>query len=209
MSKVPFETMREIINDRAVDVDTIEFYGAEIAVKRMIPYEDYCSAVNYIVECCYSEDDGEYMPEIREFATRVVIARYYTDLELPADAEELYAMMFKTDLMDLVYSRINESQLAELHRAVAKRCDVRNNANRAAFEKELRDALNEMEALAQGVAAVFDGLNESEMHGIVKALSSGKLDEEKLAAAVVNARNMVHEDEGVIPFPAGGEQDGE
>ena len=200
----------EILNDRTAKTNTFDFCGTEIEVRDMIPFDDYCTAIEHIIDCCYDNDSGEYLPELRELTTRMVITAYYTNLALPEDMEELERMMFCAELMDAIYERVNPVQLRELHKAVAKRCDIRNEANRRYFDSELRKVTDGVWAMASEIRGFFSGISDKDMKRLAKALISGKIDEEKIVEAVIKAQNEKREgEEKVIPFPAEEATDGE
>lgn len=212
MEKIPFETIREILDERIAKETTVDFYGIEIKVKYMITHEQYDNAIGQIMNCCYDDASGEYLPELRELATRTVIVAYYTNLELPDDVDDLNYLLFASDdLMDGIYSAINRTQLQELHRAVAKRCEVRNEANRKFFENEIKEVTDGIESMASGIQGLFDGVSSDDMRQLVKVLGEGRIDEEKLVNAVVKARSEDYNNEAekVIPFPVEEQKDGE
>ena len=208
--KIPFETIKTILDERMAKVNTFDFYGTEIEVKRLIPFDEYCTAIERIIDCCYNEESGEYLPELRELSTRMVITAYYTNLELPEDMEELEHMMFCEELIGSIFELINQEQLREIHRAVKQRCDIRNEANRRYFDSELKKVTDGVEAMGAWTREMFDGISRDEMQNLVSALSSGRIDEDKIVDAVVKAQNEKREDaEKVIPFPAEDTKDGE
>jgi len=208
--KIPFETIRNILDERIAEVDSFDFYGTEITVKRMIPFDAYCTAIDRIIDSCYDSESGEYLPELRELSTRMVIMAYYTNLELPEDMNELERMMFCGELMAHIYDLINPVQLRELHQAVSKRCEIRNEANRRYFDSELYKVIDGVNAMSSEIRSFFGGISDKEMKRLAKALTSGKINEEKLVDAVIKAQNTKREDEEkVIPFPAEEKKDGE
>jgi len=208
--KIPFETIRNILDERIAEVDSFDFYGTEITVKRMIPFDAYCTAIDRIIDSCYDSESGEYLPELRELSTRMVIMAYYTNLELPEDMNELERMMFCGELMAHIYDLINPVQLRELHQALSKRCEIRNEANRRYFDSELYKVIDGVNAMSSEIRSFFGGISDKEMKRLAKALTSGKINEEKLVDAVIKAQNTKREDEEkVIPFPAEEKKDGE
>lgn len=208
--KITFETIRNTLDERIADTNSFDFYGMEITVKRMIPFDAYCAAIEHIIDCCYDSESGEYLPELRELSTRMVITAYYTNLELPEDMNDLERMMFCEELIGQIYDLINPVQLRELHHAVSKRCEIRNEANRRYFDSELQKVTDGIDAMASGIRSFFDGISDKDMKKLAKALTSGRIDEEKLVAAVIKAQNEEREDaEKVIPFPAEEKKDGE
>lgn len=209
--KIGYQEIAGIANDYYEKKDVIDFHGVKITVLRRIPYTKLCSLVDAVVKSCFDAESGEYIPEVRDFATRLAVASAYTNLELPDNLEEQYDMMYATDLMDQVHAAIDHNQLSTLRGSIQKRCEIINDMNRAAIEKEIYDAVGIIGNIADSFEQMFDGVSREDMKMMIQAIGDHGLNEGKLAEAVVREQNAIREKkEGkVVPFPAAEINDGE
>lgn len=211
LKKITSKDIEEIARDYFPASTAIVFHGKEIAVQRMLPYKRVCALIEAIVKSCFDSESGEYMPEVRDFATRLAVASAYTDLELPEDTDEQYAMLYSTDMMQKIYEAIDHGQLDMLRTSVQRRCDIINDANRTAIEKELYEAVGMISTLADNIGKIFKDVSSEEVAEMVNNLMTHGVDEEKLVDEVVRKQNELREkaDGKIVPFPAAEENDGE
>ena len=202
--KIGYQKIKEKADDYFEKKTVIDFHGLEIEVQKRIPYVRLSMIIDAVVKSCFDAENGEYIPEVRDFATRLAVASAYTNLELPDETEEQYDMMYGTDLMEKIYEAIDYIQLSTLRGSIQKRCDIINDMNRTAIEKELYEAMETIGNIADGFAKMFDGVSNADMTKMIRMIGEHGLDEGKLAEAVVREQNAIREKEGgkVVPFPA-------
>jgi hypothetical protein len=184
--------MDEILNDYYPESVTVDFHGLEIAVQRIASLGDIINAAKAVVSGCYDQD-GEYVPYMRDYLTRAAVFQLYTNIRLPENPNHLNRMLYCGELWDLVYNNIEFIQLAALQDAIDDAVSVRNDANRVLFETEIRRAISSMENISDQFAQIFEGLTSEDLKALVGAIANGGIDEERLVSAVVREQNALRE----------------
>lgn len=95
----------------------ITWHSAELCLRAFLPFDEYRQVINSIVEYCLSPD-GEIMYEYVDFATRLAIITSYALIELPEDFDELYFIVYESDLYQTVCSHVNKDQVSAILSAV-------------------------------------------------------------------------------------------
>lgn len=199
------EKMMEIMNDRFLSEETIDYYGEELVVKNTIPFEIFCIIVRKVSDICFNKDTGEYMPENLDYAVRLCVIDSYTNVDLPESTEEKYQLIYRTDIWETVMPYINREQFNSLVSAIRNAIDVRNEANRALFDRDINLVLEQINSLGEQVNGMFANITEDDMKALVNAIGNGGIDEGKIVKAVVEEQNRIRgaeKDGEVIPFPA-------
>lgn len=199
------EKMMEIMNDRFLSEETIDYYGEELVVKNTIPFEIFCIIVRQVSNICFNKDTGEYMPENLDYAVRLCVIDSYTNIDLPESTEEKYQLIYRTDLWETVMPYINREQFNSLVSAIRNAIDVRNEANRALFDRDINMVLEQINSLGEQVNGMFANITEDDMRALVNAIGKNGIDEGKIVKAVVEEQNRIRgaeKDGEVIPFPA-------
>lgn len=88
-----------------------------ISVRRLLTLDEYISVVRSILDSC-SDEDGNIIPELIEFAIRVNIITAYSAIELPEDGSSLYAVIFGSNLYEVVCGVASERQINAIRDAV-------------------------------------------------------------------------------------------
>lgn len=193
MEKISIEKMDEILSDYFPDSETVDFHGVNLTILKRIPFSTACEMVRKVADACFGED-GEYKPEIRDFALKICCVEAYTNVRLPSDnVEHQYDIVYGTDLFDVMFQVIDSCQLNEIMDAVQDRIDVRNEANRVLFESELNHMMKTIGELGAQITDLFGSVSAEDIQNMVKALGDG-VDEGKLVSEVVAAQNKAREE---------------
>ena len=200
---ITFDKISEIKADYFPDESVVDYHGEELIVKRVIPFNLFCLIVRHVTDLCFNPETMEYMPEKLEFAIRLCVADAYTNISFPGDTEEQYGILYGTDLWDVLMDYISTSQYADMCNAIHSAISVRNNANRAMFEREIQMITSQVEQLGQDLAGIFNGVSANDVKNLVSAIGNGGVDEEKIVQAVVAEQNKLRGDASgeVIQFP--------
>ena len=90
----------------------IKFEGKTVNVNAMLPLKERASLIQSAADMVFAEGadsiDG-YMPAYKRFAVRYAIIRYFTDIELPSELEEVAQIVCYSDL----FSRVTEAVCAK------------------------------------------------------------------------------------------------
>jgi len=97
---------------------SVHWHTATIIVKQLLSIREFIDVVRKIIADCKTQD-GEVELELLDFATRVNIIAYYAFIDLPKDIDELYYVVYASDLYDVVCSVANKEQVNSIKNAIS------------------------------------------------------------------------------------------
>ena len=89
-----------------------------VTVRPLLPVGEVSKFVNSVMGACYDQTNDIFIPEMMDFAFRANTVMRYACVELPADVEEQYAVLYNTGLFSAVMSVINEAQISSIKEAI-------------------------------------------------------------------------------------------
>lgn len=95
----------------------VAWHTTAVVIRQMLSVSEYLTAVQNILNSCKSPE-GEIAIELLDFAIRVGIVSAYAFVELPEDVNELYYLMYASDLYDLICSVANKSQIESIKKTI-------------------------------------------------------------------------------------------
>jgi hypothetical protein len=110
---LPLSKVRSVVGQRRIKYRKIVWHTAEMYVKTFLPLDEYKNLIDSIIQACTAEN-GECIYELVDFATKVNIIAAYALIELPEDIDELYYIVYETDLYDTVCKNANKDQVASV-----------------------------------------------------------------------------------------------
>ena len=191
---ISVEKMDEIMKDYFPAETVIDYHGQELVVYRTVPFIVFCDMVRKIAGACFNPDTGEYMPEVREFATRASVMEAYTNIRVPQNPEHQYQMLYCTDLWDIIINAISGSQYLDLDTSIDERIRVRNDANRVEFESEVQRVVDTITQTGEQITEIFQNVSADDLQNLVGAIENGAVDENKLVQAVVSEQNKLRKE---------------
>ena len=193
MKMISIEKMDEIMNDYFPAAETVDFHGEELTIQKRIPFTLVCEMVKKVADACFDEN-GEFSPEVRDFALRLCCVEAYTNVRLPEDnVEHQYEIVGRSDLWYVMMREIDQGQMDEINNAIQDRIDARLDANRAAFEHEVNKMLDAVNEIGKQVSDLFNNVSTEDIQKLVGALGEHGVDEEKIVQAVVAEQNKARE----------------
>ena len=162
----------------------VDWHGLKIKVKFRIGFEDVYKLVNHIVSGCFGED-GEYVPEAREMATKVAMLSCFTDLEWPEDIDDKYLLVCGTDLVESVFDCIDPAQVAQIYKMIADKIGYELEMRTLEIDAKLGKVVDEFESITKLLGDTFGGINNETIERLASAIQDGAFDEERLAKAVL------------------------
>lgn len=193
MKMISIEKMDEIMNDYFPAAETVDFHGEELTIQKRIPFALVCEMVKKVADACFDEN-GEFSPEVRDFALRLCCVEAYTNVRLPEDnVEHQYEIVGRSDLWYVMMREIDSDQMDEINNAIQDRIDARLDANRAAFEHDVNKMLDAVNEIGKQVSDLFNNVSTEDIQKLVSALGENGVDEEKIVNAVVAAQNKARE----------------
>ena len=195
----------EIMEERFPNIDTIDYYGEDLVIRRVIPFSAFSAIVRRVSEVCFDQDTGEFAPDKMDFAIRICIIEAYTNVRLPDETEHQYRILYWTDLVDVVMGHISMTQYNAMVDAIQDSVFVRNNANKVMFDNAVNEVLTKINDVGDSITEAFKAISPEDLQTIVSAIGTNGIDEEKLAKAVVAEQNKARESaaaNGIVTFPA-------
>lgn len=103
-------------SDPGPHITALVWHGVKIVLRTMVSLTEFEQLTAMIVSQCWN---GEYYQIAQmDFAIRCGVVSCYTNVTLPEDAEQAYALLYGTDLYETVYGHLNAAQLDALNSAV-------------------------------------------------------------------------------------------
>lgn len=164
-----------------------KFYqDGNIVYKTILNFDEAIQFSTSVTSSCIG-DEGEYIPEAYDYAVRSCVIGFYTNVDLPENNDERYALLYNTPLYKLVMSKINRQQFNAIKKSIDDRIDYMIKSNIKKFEEQLAQVVQMLESVSKQSSAMFDGVDAETLNQFVKKVSDMKnLDEEKLVKAVTD-----------------------
>lgn len=160
----------------------VKFQDADIMVKYALSFDEVLSFVSATVDSCFTTDGG-YVPQAKKFAFMANIIDYYTDVQMPDNLNDRYALAVLSGLYDVVVNEIDDRQLDSLHDSVERLIDniLTNNANIA--RNELSKAVASLNSIVQIFNQTANDMSPATMQNVIDALNDNTADRQQLIAA--------------------------
>ena len=167
-----------------------QYAGIQFKVKRIISFTDMITFVDNVSRGCFDYETGEYYPEARDYGFKVSVFEMYTDIELPEDSSERYAFIYGDDnLFYYIISRINKGQFDAIQDSIEERINNTLNLNTDNVNRQLNELHTQLTNIATGFSSVLGGVSGEDIKKILSSISKGRIDEEKLMKAWIDAKN--------------------
>ena len=166
----------------------IDWKGNQILVKNHLSLTEMANFVDNVVKSCFS-DDGEYYPEIRDFAFKAALLEFYSNFALPQNPEKRYELVILCDASDLIYKEINRQQLDSIIYSIDEKIEYIKRSNIEAVNKQISEVFTIVDTLQNQFESLFNGINNNDLTQIAQSLNNGKIDEEKLMNAYMGIKN--------------------
>lgn len=171
-----------------VGEDTFTWNGLAVKVKKVIPLERVFLFVRSVATGCFSTENGEYIPEARDFWIRYETLNEYTNIAVGNDASRIYSLLYCTDIYDKVVSRIDKAQYDSVMSSVEKRIEYQAQGMISAAVRQVNEVVNGLSGLEENMAKMFEGVEPGDMKAVVSAISENGLDANSLVDAVMKNR---------------------
>lgn len=186
-----FETVMKEMNTEKHTV--IDWRGIDVTVRRTLQLKDVMKFVTSVVASCFS-DDMTYNPEAREIAFKTNVLTLYANFSMPSNLELQYDLIYTTDAYDTVLEYVNQEQLNEIGAAIEERIRYRIRANVESVQRQVSDLFAAFDNMQRQVADVFSGIGDGDIGKLIRAISEGSIDEDKLVRAYLQQKaEEVHE----------------
>ena len=175
--------------------ETITWNGLEVTVSPTLSLGNAIKLARDVVDLCFT-DDGEYMPEVKDYAFRAFVLERYANFTLPKNTETQYRIIYTTDAYESVWNVLNKRQLASIEEAIDKRIAHKLAIDTSRVNQQMESLYAEFAKLESILSNTFEGIDESTMTGLIDAIQNGKLDEGKLVDAYFEHKEAEEKSEG-------------
>ena len=195
--RIPADLFDKVVREQAAADKVIDWHGVEVTVKHTIGLADMMEFVHNAAESCFTES-GTFVPEVMDFAIKSNILSRYANFVLPEDLEHRYALIYGSDIVDLVCRYINGDQLKEIMAAVKRKVDYACDANVSMMQKKASELFDAFENLSKQAENMFSGVSQEDIQKLLGAISNGGFNEDALVKAYLKQTNGtgVKEDAG-------------
>ena len=184
MARTKKNSISNILKCKEDNIMKVEWNNIPICIKRVIPVGDMYNIVNNVVGACFS-NEGEYTPEVKDFATRLGIIIGYTDIDVVDDMSMKYELCYCTDIFDIVISNASESQILSITDAIEDKIKYLAEANMHFIYRKMDDISNSIDGFVKTAGEIFDGISAEDINSFVKNISGADFNEEKLMSAYI------------------------
>lgn len=161
------KTKRVSINqfEKAIEKENIievQLEGAtDVAfnIQKTLPLSEVMSFVTEVVESCVDGANGEYIPEAYDFAIRVGVLNYYSNLKLPASIEKQYTLAYETSAFDQILAHINTNQFRAIVDAIDKKIAYMTNIMLSAISSKVNEIIDTFNNMTQSNEDVLNNID--------------------------------------------------
>lgn len=177
IQKISVNAMDEIMK-RFDTVETIEWNGLQVVIKKNLSLEEMMTFANSVVKSCFDQASGAYMPEVKDFAIRANVLDMYTNFTLPKDLSKQYDMVIRSGAVEMVLNYINYAQFNELVKAIDSKLQNTADANIQAFITKLDNVTTAFSDMQTEMEKMFSGVDTEDIGKLVGAIANGNNTEE-------------------------------
>lgn len=197
-NRIDASTLIEIVKNISEQTAEFEWNDMNVVVNRVLPMKDMMEFVDYVTKTCFS-DDGEYLPEVKDFAIKSCLLEMYANFDLPTDLPTRYAVIYNSDIVDAVLNCIEGRQFGEIVNAIEQKIANLAQANVQMVYAQMNHINDEFENLQNNIAALFTGVSQDDLKKLVNAVSNGNIDEGKVVQAFVSQKKKSN----IVQMPNG------
>lgn len=115
--KLSLNNLKRVVGVSAKHNKKVQWHSSEITIKQLLSAQEYIAVTQDILRDCLAPD-GTVAIELIDFAIRANIVAAYAYVELPTEFEELYYVLYASDLYDKVCSVANKAQIAAIKSSI-------------------------------------------------------------------------------------------
>lgn len=150
-----------------------EWCGLQLVITPTISLQEVFNIVADVSSNCFS-DDGTYIPEALTAVLNCNIIEKYTNISLPKDISERYELVMRSDLMNIVFSHINEIQYGQIVEAIQNKVDYACDSNVSKLGHSISQIVESVKSLKERAEQLFDGMSTDEVRSAIDAIGGGR-----------------------------------
>lgn len=170
-------------------VAKINIGDSTIEVKKNLSLPEAVAFVSNVVQLCFAEN-GEYMPELKDFGIRLNVIARYTNIELDDSTGNVYDVLYGNDLFETVLSEIDNGQLKSIVYGIDQRIKLTNDMNAVSFNNNMAKLQEQMMNFIDKFEDLFSGISKEDLEMIAKAVGGDDISVEQLVHDRMLERKM-------------------
>lgn len=180
---VSVKAMERIENDTySPTVSTVWHDSADLRITKTLDLKNVVEFVEAVVEACFN-DDGDYIPQAKEFAFKCEVLERYANFNLSDMLQKKYDLVYHTDAYDTVMGYVNKTQIQEIRDAIDDKVRYMCEANAVGIQKKLDIAVGQLGEVVKLISEMFSGVTPDDIRKMATAITDGGIDNEKLMKA--------------------------
>lgn len=109
--------IKRIVGVPHEQIKKVFWHNKEISILKSLSFKQYIRTIQSILRDC-KNDDGYIIPELVDFATRANVIAAYALIEQPEVIDDLYYLVYSSDLYDFIYKNVNQRQVDAIFDAI-------------------------------------------------------------------------------------------
>lgn len=200
-AKIDLSTFTNIVEGLYSPTENIVWNGLEITINKTLSLTDMMTFVDNVTKMCFTETDGTYLPEIKDFAIKSCVLEMYANFSLPEGASERYALIYSTNVVDAVLNHVNRAQFNEIIESINDKLDNLAQANIEMINRQMDALYTAFDNLQKQLSGMFEGVSSDDVTNLFSAISGGMIDEEKLIKAYIKQSASPSVSGNVVQMP--------
>lgn len=123
---LPLSTLKQTVGMSGKQYTEVPWHATRFVVRRFLSIQEVMTVIQRIIDgAC--DHDGNILIGLLDFSIRLSIVTAYALVELPTDADELYYVLYGSDLYDTVCKNVNRDQIDMIKNAVQRYVELSGN----------------------------------------------------------------------------------
>ena len=112
------EELKRVTGVSAKQYKKVPWHSTELLIKQLITPKEYIEMIHNILNDCQTPD-GNVAFEMVDFAIRVNTIAAYAFVDLPKDPNDLYYIVYASNLYDTICKYANKGQIESISKTIA------------------------------------------------------------------------------------------
>ena len=164
--KVTINALEKATKEQYEPTTTVEWHGIEVVIKKTLSLGEMLGVVQGVVDVCFNQETGTYMPELKDYAMRIMVLENYANITMPSNLDKQYELVNTSDLFEIILSRVNQAQFHNICMAI----DQKLMYNIEVARQQKTGLKAELENVLTQVTEFLEGADEDALKQIVEAL---------------------------------------
>lgn len=117
--KVTANTLKRIAGISGKQYKKIQWHSITLTVKQTLTVKEYIDTIHSIIQSCMTPDETCAV-ELLDFAIRSNIISSYAFVELPESLDDMFYIVYSTDLYEVILKSVCDSQVESIRDTVNK-----------------------------------------------------------------------------------------